>query len=80
MKQHLKDGLTHLELKLKDIMHTMEFFKQYFRSEIEDANQNITFCGVGYYHQNVIFERKIQNIALGARTFLLHEKYIGQGQ
>ena len=50
------------------------FSKQYFRSEIEDANQNITFCGVGSHHQNENFKRKIQTITLGARKLLLHTK------
>ena len=36
------------------------FDEQYFRSEIEDSNQTITFCVVGYHHQNVIVERKIK--------------------
>ena len=40
------------------------FSKQTFRSEIEDSNQNITFCGVGSHNQNAIFERKIQTITL----------------
>ena len=48
------------------------FSKQAFRSEIEDTNQNITFCGVGYHHQNAIFERKIQTLTLGYRTLILH--------
>ena len=38
-------------------------------SAIEDANQTIKFCGVGYQHQNAIVERKIQTI-----TLLLHAK------
>ena len=48
------------------------FSKQAFRSEIEDTNQNITFCGVGYHHQHEIFERKIQTLTLGSRKLLLH--------
>ena len=49
-----------------------QFSEQPFRSSIEDANQTITFCGVGYHHQNAIFEIKIQTITLGDTTFLLH--------
>ena len=30
------------------------FAEQPFRSEIEDSNQTITFCGVGSHHQSVI--------------------------
>ena len=47
------------------------FSKQAFISEIEDTNQNITFCGVGYHHQNAIFERKNQTLTLGSRKLLL---------
>ena len=50
------------------------FSKQSFRSEIEDANQNIKFCGVGSHHQNAIFEIKFQTISLGAIKLLLHAK------
>ena len=35
--------------------------KKAFRSEIDYTNQNITFCGVGYHHQNANFERKNSN-------------------
>ena len=34
------------------------FYEKPFRSEIEDSNQTITFCGVGSHHQNSIDERK----------------------
>ena len=54
--------------------------EQTFISEIEDDNQTINGFGVGYHHQNVISERKNLTITLGARTFLLHAKYIGQSQ
>ena len=49
------------------------FSAQPFISSIEDANQAIIFCEVGYHHQNAMAERKIQTIALRARTLLLHE-------
>ena len=44
------------------------FSEQPFRSVIEDSNQKIIFCGVGSHHKNIIFERKIQTLTLGART------------
>ena len=50
------------------------FSKQALRSKIEDANQTITFCGVGSHHQNTIVERKIQTLTLGASTLLPHTK------
>ena len=50
------------------------FSEQYFRSAIEDANQNIKFCGVGSHHQNDIFEIKIQTLTLGAKKLIRHEK------
>ena len=37
------------------------FPKQYFRSEIEDSKQTITFYAVGYNHQNEMFEWKNSN-------------------
>ena len=46
--------------------------EQPFRSEMEDSNQTITFCGIGYHDQNATVEKKIQNIALWSQTMLLH--------
>ena len=37
------------------------FAEQPFRKSIEDANQTITFCGVGYHHQNDIVKFKHSN-------------------
>ena len=48
------------------------FSEQPFRSAIEDSNQTITFCGVGSYHPNEKFERRIQTLTLGVRTLLLY--------
>ena len=45
-----------------------------FRSTIEDDDQTITFCGVGYHQQNSIVKMKVQTLKLGDRTFLLHSK------
>ena len=50
------------------------FSEQPFRSAIEDSNQTKNFFGVRYHHQDVIVERKIQTLTLGARTLLLHAK------
>ena len=36
------------------------FSEKPFKLEIGYANQNITFCGVGYHHQNAIVERKLK--------------------
>ena len=36
------------------------FSEQPFRSAIEDSNQTITFCGVGYHHQNAFVEIKFK--------------------
>ena len=48
------------------------FYKQPFISEIDDANQTITFCGIGYHNQINMVERKIQTLTLGAITLLPH--------
>ena len=39
-----------------NIYHTYNerFSEQPFRSAIEDSNQTIKVCGVGYNHQNII--------------------------
>ena len=50
------------------------FSEQPFRSAVEDSNHTITFCAVGYHHQNSIVERKIKALTLGARTLLLNAK------
>ena len=48
------------------------FAEQRFISSIEDSNQTITFCGVGYHHQNTIVERKIQTLTLWDITLLIN--------
>ena len=50
------------------------FAEQPFRSAIEGSKQTITFCGVGFHHQNYIVESKLQTLTLGAITFLPHAK------
>ena len=42
-----------------------------FRLELENNDQNITFCGVGAHHQNGIAERYIRTMVDKARTVLL---------
>ena len=67
----MKDRHPHLN-KIK-IYHANNriFAEQHFRSSIENANHNITFCGVGSHHQNAIVEMKSQTLTLVARTLFL---------
>ena len=51
-----------------------KFAEKTFRSDIEDSNNTITFCGVRYHHQSSIFEIKTQTLKLGSRTLLVHVK------
>ena len=48
--------------------------EQIFISAFEDANQTITFCGVGYNHKNTIVVRQFKTLTLGDRTFILYAK------
>ena len=43
-----------------------------FMKSIRDAQQQITFCGVGAHHQNGIAEKRIRDLTEGARTMLIH--------
>ena len=45
-----------------------------FIDSCKSNNQTISFCGVGAHHQNGIVKRKIKDLTLGGRTFLLHAK------
>ena len=54
--------------------YNVRFSEQPLRSEIEDYNRTITFCGVLSNHQNAIVEIKFQNLTLVDRTLLLHAK------
>ena len=56
------------------------FSEQPLIPAIEDANQNITFCWVGYHHQNTIVERKNLTLTLGAITLLINQNKIVQRQ
>jgi hypothetical protein len=48
------------------------FAEKQFLEAVSDANQQISFCGVGAHHQNAIAERGIKEITLSGRTMLLH--------
>ena len=48
------------------------FAEKPFLEAVSDANQQISFCGVGAHHQNAIAERGIKEITLSGRTMLLH--------
>ena len=64
-----------LGVRIKKYHADNEIFSwQYFRSAIEDSNHTIACCKVGSYHQDSIFERKIQTLTLGARTLIINVK------
>ena len=44
-----------------------------FIDDINQKDQNITFCGVGSHHQNSIVENKNKILNTGARMLLLHD-------
>ena len=48
------------------------FAEKPFLEAVSDANQQISFCGVGAHHQNAIAERGIKEITLSGQTMLLH--------
>ena len=50
------------------------FAEKGFKEEIASCDQSITFCGVGYHHQNGIIERFQQTLTEGSRVNLLHAK------
>jgi len=50
------------------------YAEQPFRDACAQANQELTFCGVGAHHQNGIAENHVKQLTLGARTLLLHAK------
>jgi hypothetical protein len=43
-----------------------------FKQDCDNKPQQLTFCGVGAHHQNVIAERSIKGLTLTSRTMLLH--------
>ena len=43
-----------------------------FIDDINQKDQNITFCGVGLHHQNSIVKNKNKILNTGARMLLLH--------
>lgn len=48
------------------------FADKAFLTDVKNALQTISFCGVGAHHQNGIAERRIRDISESARTMLLH--------
>ncbi len=52
------------------------FADQGFQDDCNLSNQVITFCGVGSHHQHGITKCKIKELTLGARTLLLHAKWM----
>ena len=50
------------------------FVKKAFRAAVDDANQSISYCGVGAHHQNGISENHIKKLTLTSLTLLLHAK------
>lgn len=48
------------------------FMDTTFQLAVADADQSITFCGVGSHHQNGIDENRIKILTETARTLLLH--------
>ena len=43
-----------------------------FKESVNTCGQQISYCGVGYHHQNAIVERIIKEFTLGNRNLLLH--------
>ena len=52
------------------------FAKKSFRAAVDDANQSISYCGVGTHRHNGIFENHIKQITLTSRTLLLYAKQL----
>ena len=48
------------------------FAEKAFRDVLDEANQSITFCGVGAHHHNGIAEWEIRTMTEGTRANLLH--------
>ena len=48
------------------------FSKNAFRAAVDDANQLISYIGVGAHHHNGIAENHIKQLTLTSRTLLLH--------
>ena len=48
------------------------FAEKKFMQAVRDANQTITFCGVGAHHQNGVAEKRIRDLTEHARTMLIH--------
>ena len=48
------------------------FAENFFRDEVSESNQVITYCAVGAHHQNGIIESHIGVLTCGSRYLLLH--------
>ena len=46
-----------------------------FKKDCESKMQHLTFCGVGAYQQNGVFERIIKELNLYSRTLVLHNQH-----
>ena len=42
------------------------FSKPLFKEAVQTYGQHISYCRVGYPHQNAIFERRIKELTLGS--------------
>ena len=51
------------------------FAERAFKQAAQQANQSLTFTGVGAHHQNGIAERRIRDLSDQARTMLLHAQF-----
>ena len=61
--------------KLKSYhVDNLRFNDNNFKASCINANQQITYCGVGAHHQNAVAESKVKELSNGARTVLLHAK------
>ena len=43
-----------------------KFADHHFKEAVQTCRRQIIYCGVGYYHQNEIFERRIKELTLGS--------------
>ena len=48
------------------------FTDSLFKDAVQTCRQHISYCGVGYRHQNEIVKHRIKEFTLGSWTLLLH--------
>lgn len=48
------------------------FAEKFFRDNVSESSQTISYCAVGAHHQNGLAEREIRTLTEGARANLLH--------